>query len=157
MVGSDARVLETVRAALANAQQQQQQQQQQPHAVEVVRAGPDMLRVARLTVNVMGMSASVGEREVVARWSTPGMPVVRRIQGVGPEHSAWLAEFALRIASDPVTVGSWAGEHAETSVKKLLDVPTLARAARFLVLAVEQQKKSLRAAGELYAGWGWSS
>lgn len=115
------------------------------------------LRLASLAESFRLVQASVGEREVVARWSTPGMPVVRRIQGVGPEHSAWLAEFALRIASDPVTVGSWAGEHAETSVKKLLDVPTLARAARFLVLAVEQQKKSLRAAGELYAGWGWSS
>jgi hypothetical protein len=83
--------------------------------------------------------------------------VVRRVQGVGPEHSAWLAEFALRMASDPVTISAWAGEHVDASVKKLLDVPTLARAARFLVLAVDQQKKSVAASGEVYAGWGWSA
>jgi hypothetical protein len=112
------------------------------------------MRLASLAESFRLIEPSVNER-VVGWASTPGLTVVRRIQGVGPEHSAWLAEFALRIASDPVTVGSWAGEYAETSVKKLLDVPTLARAARFLVLAVEHQKNSLGAAGELYPGWGW--
>jgi len=77
--------------------------------------------------------------------------------GVGPEHSAWLAEFALRMASDPVTLGAWAGERFDASIKKLLDVPTLARAARFLVLAIDQQMRSLPVAGEVYAGWGWSA
>jgi hypothetical protein len=79
-----------------------------------------------------------------------------QVQGIGPEHSTWLAEFALRMASDPVTLSAWAGEHVDASVKKLIDVPTLARAARYLVLAVDQQKKSL-AAREVYAGWGWSA
>lgn len=75
--------------------------------------------------------------------------------GVGPEHSAWLAEFALRMASHPVTLGAWAGEHVNASIKKLFDVPALVRAARFLVLAIDQQRNSRPAPGEVYAGWGW--
>lgn len=96
-------------------------------------------------------------REVVASSNTPGLTVIRRVAGVGPEHSAWVAEFALRIASDPVTVEVWAGEHLDAGIRKLLEAPTLARAARFLVLAVDHQKKSLAAPGEVYAGWGWSA
>ena len=74
---------------------------------------------------------------------------------VGAGNATWLAEFALRMASNPVIVGAWAGEHFRAGIQKLLDVPTLARAARFLVLAVDQQKKSDAASGEVYAGWGW--
>jgi len=114
-------------------------------------------RLASLAESFRLVQPSANQREVVGRSSTPGLTVVRRVQGVGPEHSAWLAEFALRMASDPVTISAWAGEHVDASVKKLLDVPTLARAARFLVLAVDQQKKSVAASGEVYAGWGWSA
>ncbi|MBX3207425.1 MAG: hypothetical protein KF764_20420 [Labilithrix sp.] len=112
-------------------------------------------RLASLAESFRLIQPSANQREVVGS-STPGPTVVRRVQGVGPEHSAWLAEFALRMASDPGTISAWAGEHVDASVKRLLDVPTLARAARFLVLAVEQQKRSLAASGEVYAGWGWS-
>ena len=42
------------------------------------------------------------------------------------------------------------------SLLSALDVPTLARAARFLVLAVDLEKKSTAALGDVYAGWGWS-
>jgi hypothetical protein len=95
-------------------------------------------------------------REVIERSSSPGVTVLRRLQGLGPEYSAWLAEFALRIASDPMTVEQWAGEHVVDSIERLLDVPTLARAARFLVLAVDQQNNSHAGIDEVYAGWGWS-
>jgi hypothetical protein len=98
---------------------------------------------------------SQSQREIIGRSRSPGFTVVRRVQGVGPDYSIWLAEFALRIASDPVTLEAWAGEHVDASIEKLLEVPTLARAARFLVLAVDQQKKHATA-GEIYAGWGWS-
>jgi hypothetical protein len=113
--------------------------------------------LASLAESFRLVAPSTNHREVVERASAPGLTVVRRVQGVGPEFSHWLAEFALRLASDPVTLEAWAGEYVDGSIKKLLDVPTLARAARFLVLAVEQQKKSPAAAGETYAGWGWSS
>ncbi|WP_437984768.1 hypothetical protein [Sorangium sp. So ce117] len=98
---------------------------------------------------------SQSRREIISRPRSPGSTVVRRVQGVGPDCSTWLAEFALRMASDPVTLEAWAGEHIDASINKLLEVPTLARAARFLVLAVDQQKKHATA-GEIYAGWGWS-
>jgi len=113
-------------------------------------------RLASLAESFRLVQPSANQREVVGRSSYPGLTVVRRVQSVGPEHSAWLAEFALRLASDPVTLSAWAGEHVDASIKKLLEVPTLARAARFLVLAVDQRKK-LSAAGEVYAGWGWSA
>jgi hypothetical protein len=115
------------------------------------------VRLASLAESFRLVQPSPKHREVVGRASTPGLTVVRRVQGVGPEHSTWLAEFALRIASDPATLSTWAGEHVEAGIKKLLEVPTLARAARFLVLAVDQQRKSRAAAGEVYAGWGWSA
>ncbi|XXF79749.1 hypothetical protein P2318_08305 [Myxococcaceae bacterium GXIMD 01537] len=102
------------------------------------------------------VTPSTNHREVIGRASGPGLTVVRRVQSVGPEFSHWLAEFALRLASDPVTLEAWAGDHVDVSIKRLFDVPTLARAARFLVLAVEQQRNSPAAVGETYAGWGWS-
>ena len=95
------------------------------------------------------------QREIVERSISPGLTVVGRVQGVGPEDSAWLAEFALRMASDPSTLEAWASEHIDAGTRKLLEVPTLVRAARFLVLAVDKQKEHA-IAGEFYAGWGWS-
>jgi hypothetical protein len=114
-------------------------------------------RLASLAESFRLMQPSANQREVVERSSFPGLRVLRRVQGVGPEHSEWFSEFALRVASDPVTVSAWAGEYADASIKKLLDVPTLARAARFLVLAVDQRKKSRAIADEVYAGWRWSA
>jgi hypothetical protein len=120
---------------------------------------PPSKRAARLAslAESFLVKPSTDQRQVGGSSSSPGLTEVRHVQGVGPEHSGWLAEFALRIASDPVTLGAWAGEHLDASIKKLLELPTLARAARFLVLAVEQRKRSLAATGELYAGWGWSA
>lgn len=74
----------------------------------------------------------------------------------GPAALAWLAEFALRMASDPVTVEAWSGEHLQEGIQRLREAPTLACAARFLVLAVDHHRKSYTA-GELYAGWRWST
>lgn len=126
---------------------------------ELAEASPDrrVASLASLAESFNLVSRSADRREIVGRSSSPGLSVVRRVQGVGPEHSTWLAEFALRMASDPVTLEAWAGEYVDPSIKKLLEVPTLARAARFLVLAVDQQRKSHTAVGEFYAGWGWSS
>ena len=109
---------------------------------------------ASLAEHVKLVRPSPFQREVVG---ASGSPVGRRrrVQGVGPEHSEWLAEFALRMASDAVTLTAWAGDHFAAGVQTLLDVPTLARAARFLVLAVGLEKKSSAAPGDVYAGWRW--
>lgn len=67
----------------------------------------------------------------------------------------WLAEFALRLVSDPTTVEAWAGPEVGAGVKRLLRVPAVANAARFLVLAVEQMHGAPLRPGEVYSGWGW--
>ncbi len=100
------------------------------------------------------VQSSKDQLEIIGKSRLPGVTLLRRTQVTGPEHSIWLAEFALRMASDPVTLDAWAGQHVDAGIKKLLGVPTLARAARFLVLAVDQQKKPA-AMGEVYAGWSW--
>lgn len=68
--------------------------------------------------------------------------------------SFWLAEFTLRVASDPTTLCAWAGDDVDDGLARLLEEPILVRAARILVLAVDQQHHSGET-GELYAGWGW--
>lgn len=67
----------------------------------------------------------------------------------------WLAQFALRLASEPATVEDWAGERIRDGLKGLMDAPALARAARFLVLLTDSHRTARVAAGELYASWGW--
>ena len=68
----------------------------------------------------------------------------------------WLAEFALRMASAPGSLGDWAGSQLARGINTLLDVPTLASTARFLVIAVDQMRTAPTGAGEVYAGWKWS-
>ena len=69
---------------------------------------------------------------------------------------AWLVEFALRLASCPDEVRAWAGANLTQGIEWVLETPALARAARFLVLAVDDylssQPLSERA---LYRGWVW--
>lgn len=69
----------------------------------------------------------------------------------------WIAEFALRMASDPMSIEAWSGEHFQEGLGQLRDAQTLARGVRFLVLAVDHLRKSSAASGELYAGWRWPS
>jgi hypothetical protein len=70
--------------------------------------------------------------------------------------SVWLAECALRLASDIGGLPPWAGELVGRGITQLLEkVPVLARAARFLVLAIDQHFESNASPGELYAGWRW--
>jgi hypothetical protein len=72
---------------------------------------------------------------------------------VGSTIELWIAEFALRLASQPMDLERWAGGAFEEAVQKVLDWQALTRAARFLVLALDQH--ATRARGELFAGWEW--
>jgi hypothetical protein len=67
----------------------------------------------------------------------------------------WHSEFALRLASDAARVETWAGERLRAGLTRLLELPTLARAARFLVLSIDRYHQSQASPGELYAGWEW--
>jgi hypothetical protein len=86
-----------------------------------------------------------------------------RVEGADAraEGLKWLCEFALRIASNPADAESWAGSKLHHGVAELLNAPTIARAARYLVLAIDikmrsQTEAGQTRAGQLYAGWSWS-
>jgi hypothetical protein len=79
----------------------------------------------------------------------------------GADELKWLCEFALRIASDPAYAESWAGSKLHQGVAELLNAPTIAKAARYLVLAIDNKMRSQTEAGQtragqLYARWSWS-
>ncbi len=70
------------------------------------------------------------------------------------EDPEWLSELALRLASDPGGVEVWAGRGFRVGIRRLLEeLPTLARAARFLVVATDLHLESRAASREIYAGW----
>lgn len=66
----------------------------------------------------------------------------------------WLCELALRLASAPHRVESWAGESLPKGLDRLLELPTIARAARFLVIAIDACQKASGNAN-LDKGWKW--
>ena len=74
----------------------------------------------------------------------------------GVNSPEWLAEFLLRLASNPASVETWAGEHLHDALKCLLEIPTVARVARFLVIATDHFHQSGSGFGEVYAGWRWT-
>jgi hypothetical protein len=68
----------------------------------------------------------------------------------------WICELALRLASDPGTVESWAGIKLHPGVKRLMETETtLARAARFVVLSIARDPNSEAVPNQLYKGWQW--
>ena len=67
-----------------------------------------------------------------------------------------LSELALRLASDPANVETWAGQELLPRLRLLLKTPSLARAARFLVLTTERLYPPRSLSDHLYAGWGWA-
>jgi hypothetical protein len=93
---------------------------------------------------------------IESRATVGGVTVIRRAPAPGPENPAWLTELALRLASDPAHVEAWAGEHLRSGLARLLDLSTLARAARFVVLATEDRLNPTSALGELDARRGWA-
>ncbi len=75
----------------------------------------------------------------------------------GSDNPEWLAEFSLRLATDPGTVATWAGEDLRTGLAHLFDTPAIARATRYLILATEcyfQSDSKLWGLGA-YDGWRW--
>jgi len=67
----------------------------------------------------------------------------------------WIAQFALRIASDPAEVATWSSGGFQAGFAQLQKFPTLARAARFLVVAIDHHLESRGVSRELYASWRW--
>ncbi|QEG36234.1 hypothetical protein [Bythopirellula goksoeyrii] len=68
----------------------------------------------------------------------------------------WLSELALRLASEPGSAIAWAGDNLRNGVKRLIEeVPTLARAARYLVITTDHHLDSDTSGNEIYASWKW--
>ena len=67
----------------------------------------------------------------------------------------WLVELAMRLASDPARVEDWASQHFRDGLTYLMEVPDLARAARFLVIATDRGSQKQPVSEDLYANWKW--
>jgi hypothetical protein len=72
--------------------------------------------------------------------------------------SRWQAEFALRFASAPETLGYWTHDWFLAGLKGLIGNQLLARAARFVVLTTSNylQSTDRNQQSSLYAGWEWT-
>lgn len=112
--------------------------------------------LASLAVRAGLIAPSPSHGEVVRETTASGLIAVRRVSGIGPSFPPWLAEFALRLASDPASLLIWAGDHLDGGIRKLAQSSTFVRAARFVVLAVDQQTVTLASTKDVYAGWNWS-
>lgn len=68
----------------------------------------------------------------------------------------WLAELALRLASAPHTVRSWAGDLLAPGLRWLLSEEVLSKVARFVVLAVHSCEGPIPLSeGRVYGDWDW--
>jgi hypothetical protein len=77
-----------------------------------------------------------------------GVRELRAISG----REAWAAEWVLRLASSPADATDWLGDDLPAAIKVALESPTIVRAARYVVLAVENE---LGDAKGLFGQWGW--
>jgi len=68
----------------------------------------------------------------------------------------WIAELSLRLASNPRDAVTWAAADWRAAASRLMEVPIVTRAARFVVLATHNCSDSSATPGEIYAGWTWT-
>lgn len=106
-------------------------------------------QLASVAVKFLHLNSVPPERTIVSK------RVIRKRPVKSAENPCWLCELALRLACAPATTETWAGDGLRDSIEHLLHEPTLARAARFLVIAIDQQLGSSAIPGKLYSGWEW--
>jgi hypothetical protein len=109
----------------------------------------ERIRQHFVALSASDMSARIREMEWAARF----------LEGPGSQiHDSafeWLAEFVLRVASDPAEVKHWAGVRMEEGTSYLLRFPTFVRAARFLVVTIDRELNASSLSHELYTSWRW--
>lgn len=71
------------------------------------------------------------------------------------EAFTWLCELSLRIASANWNVYTWAGTMLVGGINYLLEAPSLARAARFIVLCLGHIEEPEEVRSFVYQGWTW--
>jgi hypothetical protein len=105
-----------------------------------------------LAKSFLPLPAEKGPRIVVG--TVASATLVKRAPS--PDDPVWLCEFAVRMASCSPDITRWAGEHLKDATARLRSLPILARAARFLVLAVDiWAQPEAREIGPVYYGWKW--
>jgi hypothetical protein len=110
-------------------------------------------RVARLASLVKRFLHFAVSGGTPSRHTDVGAP---RKLAPNPDDPDWLCELALRLGSNPAETPAWAGRTFAAGVARLFRAPTVSRAARFLVLAVEQSTGGEDSmTGPLYSGWDW--
>ena len=111
-------------------------------------------RVTRFATTVQPLIPPQPTDSMVATRKADG--VIRLPRTSQPEHPDWICEFALRLASSPETLNRWAEHSLRRGLEVALELPTLVRAARFLVLAVNRHSQAFAFGdGRLYLAWGW--
>lgn len=75
---------------------------------------------------------------------------------IGPEDPAWLAEFALRLASGDYGLEEWAGDNLSKAYRLLENAPRTLRLARMVVLHREALRSN-EFSTSVYGGWNWNS
>ena len=92
----------------------------------------------------------------VARERASRTPIDAR-NSFGSDYPEWMAEFSLRLATDPGHVAVWAGESVGVGLAQLLDSQTIAKTTRYLVLATDCYLQADGKVGGLgpYDGWRW--
>lgn len=109
------------------------------------------VRIGRQYVELSRANLAARIREIAAIAKVLGVATSSEAEAQLP----WTAEFALRIASDPASVASWSSAAFRDGLSQLESFPTLARAARCLVVAIDHQLRQHGAYKELYASWRW--
>ena len=68
-----------------------------------------------------------------------------------------MAEFSLRLTTDPGNVANWAGDRLQTGLTRLYETPTVAKAVRYLVLVTDCYLQADSKLGGLgpFDGWRW--
>jgi hypothetical protein len=112
-------------------------------------------RVAALVTKFLPLSSTTATSLVNKTKSSASQMTIQPTKITGGDEPFSLTELALRLASDPAHVETWAGERLCAGLARLLELSTLARAARFLVLATHKHMDAPPSSGELYAGWRW--
>lgn len=83
----------------------------------------------------------------------------RRFLGLpsADDRHLWLAEFALRLASEPMGLIDWAGDALVATIEGFHDGPIFARGARFMVLVIARVGVDPNAKpGLVFDGWDWA-
>ena len=133
-----------------------------PDEAGVARLGSSIneyaIRSLLPSLRAEGLSMPTHERPAyLARRVSPLLSYGTAIPSPDPNSGlAWMAEFALRLASAPERVQSWGKERLQPGLQFLLKYPSIIRVARYLVLAGDAASGARPlAAGPLRDGWEW--